>query len=411
MRISRGASFGFAAIMAAVVWCGCPAEGRTHGPFNLYLTYPGDPATTVAVGYQTSGTNDKSVVHYDVAPRDGKRRKYAFESTGTTDTLPGLPVERTFHSVVLTGLQPDTTYYFIAGSRRTGFSEERSFRTLPESGPIRFVAGGDQNVTPLAARLMRETAKHDPAFVIMGGDIAYANGRPENYRRWDRWFEQWDDNLRGADGRMVPVVAAIGNHETNDSESDDPRVLAPFFTRFFHAQAESTYFTRVFAGHTALIVLDSAHVTPHAEQVEWLEGQLDAYDGLPNLIATYHVPLYPSHREYTDSRSVAGRTHWGPLFDRYGLDLGLENHDHTYKRSKPLVASEANEDGTVYLGDGSYGVPPRTVELRPYLERTESRPHFWVIDADDEGLRCRAVDEHGAVFDEVSVAAEAAAVP
>lgn len=397
--------------IAAVCLGGCPAAEGMEKPFNLCLTYPGDPATTIAIGYQTEGSNDRSVVRYDVEPRKGKPRRYAFEAAGTTDTLPGLPVERTFHSVVLTGLEPDTTYYFIAGSRRTGFTEERSFRTLPETGPIRFVAGGDQNVTPSAARLLKEAAELEPQFVVMGGDIAYANGDPANYGRWDRWFKQWDANLTSEDGRMIPIVAAIGNHETNKTGSTDPRVLAPFFTRYFGAQADSTYFTRVFAGHTAIVALDSGHVTPHVDQVDWLRDTLAGYEGLPNVIATYHVPLYPSHRDFQDPRSVNGRTYWGPLFDQYGVDLALENHDHSFKRSRPLRAGEVDPEGTLYLGDGCFGVPPRSVEMRPYLERAESRAHFWLIEADAGGMRCRAIDEHGTVFDEVTVSAEATATP
>ena len=38
---------------------------------------------------------------------------------------------RTLYVGALTGLQPGTTYYFVAGEAINGMSRERSFRTLP----------------------------------------------------------------------------------------------------------------------------------------------------------------------------------------------------------------------------------------------------------------------------------------
>lgn len=52
--------------------------------------------------------------------------------------------------------------------------------------------------------------------------------------------------------------------------------------------------------------------------------------------------------------------HWVPHFDRYRVVTAYENHVHAFKRTKPLYGNYPAEggNGTVYLGDGSYGAIP-----------------------------------------------------
>jgi hypothetical protein len=59
----------------------------------------------------------------------------------------------------------------------------------------------------------------------------------------------------------------------------------------------------------------------------------------------------------------------GALFDRYGVQLAFENHDHTFKRTYPLRAGKLDPRGTVYLGDGCLSEHPRGVfKLRVSLD-------------------------------------------
>ncbi len=49
----------------------------------------------------------------------------------------------------------------------------------------------------------------------------------------------------------------------------------------------------------------------------WDRSQLEQHVGLANKVALYHVPMYPSSREYDAHNSALLRTHWLPLFDWY----------------------------------------------------------------------------------------------
>ena len=120
-------------------------------------------------------------------------------------------------------------------------------------------------------------------------------------------------------------------------------------------------------GKSILIVaLDSGHVVDFAgAQATWLEETLSQSPHITFKFASYHVPLYPSAliggKTWDDDQTSAnarGRKIWVPIFDKYGLTAGFENHVHSFKRSAPMLNSRAKKDGrgVVYFGDGCWGV-------------------------------------------------------
>jgi hypothetical protein len=95
-----------------------------------------------------------------------------------------------------------------------------------------------------------------------------------------------------------------------------------------------------------------------------------------------------------------------PLFERHGVRLAFENHDHAYKRTHPLRGGARAPDGIVYLGDGAWGAPLRVIGQESggtppwYLERGESRRHFILGEIRGAKRHFIMVDEFGEVFDE-----------
>lgn len=382
-----------------------PAAGA---PFNIYLTYPDNPSTSITVNFSLPGDAGKTpggMVKWCTSPHGGDASAYPHTVETEKRSIAELPDKRTLHRANLLELAPDTTYYFIVGDEQ-GFSEERSFHTIPASdAPLRFVTGGDMNVLPLTERLLEQAGKQDPAFCAVGGDIAYVNGRVWQYETWDKWFSNYDRYMRTSDGRMIPMFVAIGNHETNDYETEVPKVRAPFYMAFFgEPQAgDRTYFMRKFGSNIAFLALDSGHVAPHGgAQAAWLAETLSETAAIPYRFAIYHVPLYPSMRPYEGEGSRLGRLYWEPYFDAFNLTTAFENHDHTLKRSKLLSHGQPDEAGVLYLGDGCFGVNPRQVEpeLRPYLEHQEGVGHIWVVDVSTAEIHYRALGDQGQTLDE-----------
>jgi len=378
-------------------------------PINVYLTYRDNPSESIVVNYHLRVRMRDApdpVVYLDTQSRDGEPGAYAEQVVGEKKEMDLLPEWRTINWINLTGLEPDTVYYFIAGDEDNGFTEERSFRTVPaDDAPLRFVTGGDVHVMPRSETMLQRAAEQDPLFCAIGGDIAYVDGRFWDLERWDGWFDNYDRHMRTSEGHMIPILMGIGNHETNRLPTTDPVIKAPFYTAYFGQQQadNKTYFKQQFGENILFLVLDSNHITPHAgEQAAWLAETLAEHRDFRYKFAMYHVPLYPSFRPFETANSVAGRIHWEPLFSAYGLTTAFENHDHTLKRSKLLFNGEISDKGVLYIGDGSMGVNPRIVEdeIRWYLELQSSLPHVWVVDVSNESIRYQAIGEEGGVLDD-----------
>ena len=380
---------------------GCGAQAAP--PFgHPYLTWQGDPCTTMTVNFQAAVTPKTVVLRYDTVSHAGAPDAYSGKVAGVSHQIEGLADKRSVNSVELTGLKPATRYYFAFQKEDGGFSQEYQFETIANDGRlIRFVDGGDMGEDAVVTALCRFAAAQNPAFVVVGGDLAYENGELAEYATVDAWLDIMTETMTAPDGRLIPLVAVIGNHEVNHGNGPKEQ-RAPFYFGYY-PQGGKSYFVRDFGPNLRFIALDSGHVTGHSEQAGWLKEQLQAKGG-KHRIASYHVPLFPSHREFTGGESETGRRVWMPLFDEFHLSLGLEHHDHTFKRSKALRGGEPDPAGTVYLGDGCFGQDPRDVDAsRPYLEKASSTRHFWVVDVGPDKVDCRAIGEDGKVFDECAV--------
>ena len=305
------------------------------------------------------------------------------------------------YHATLQNLRAGTEYKFsIRDDSEKFVSKAQKFRTPPKE-KIRLIAGGDMGYASRElVPILRQAAAKAPDVALIGGDIAYANGKKKNLHRWLSWFKHWQENMVSKEGHLVPMILAIGNHEVSRALFTKQ---APFYFGFFF-QGGKPYFTRQLGAHTALIVLDSDHIYSYSSQREWLQQQLQKYNHSTFKIAMYHVPLYPAHRDFDNSDSVVARQLWLPLFDQYNIDLGLEHHDHVFKRSKRLKNNRVVQDGgTIYLGDGSFGRSPRSVEKRYYIEKALKAKHFWFLEIDAAKIFIQAIDDMGKTLDQFTL--------
>jgi hypothetical protein len=383
-----------------VAWAGFLALTAGAAPRHVYLTWQGDTSRTMTINYQTAGPTAASIVYYDTRPRGGHPPEYRRMAVGNSDEFAGLPEERRVHWVELEGLAPGETYYFIAGSPEHGFTPERKFRTAPSgSQSLRFVTGGDIGVSNDAALLFQQAAKVSPAFGVVGGDLAYANDALTNYTKWDAWLDHWQTNMITPAGYTIPMVLAIGNHEVSGGRA---LTNARFYQQYFAQVHDRTYYSRTFGRNLVLLLLDSGHICPQeGEQAAWLDAQLTAHRDVTHKFAVYHVPLYPSYRAYDGASSAKERQVWLPLFDKHKLTAGFENHDHTFKRTHLLRGNKLDSEGTLYLGDGCWGMPARKVEAqrRWYEAKAASLQHFWQVDVSRSRVEYRAINKEGKIFD------------
>jgi hypothetical protein len=118
------------------------------------------------------------------------------------------------------------------------------------------------------------------------------------------------------------------------------------------------------------------------------------------------VPAYPSYRAPQGGSGKPGtgedqRKHWSPLFEQYNVDVVLEHHDHTFKRTHPLTGGLIDKNGVLYLGDGSWGKlrVPKKGEDRPYLAAVGEAYHMTVHRLEGQQRFHVALEESGKVAD------------
>jgi acid phosphatase type 7 len=402
------------AVLCAVILFVFEAYGqRGFEPLGMQLTWQRDPTSTMTIDWHVEQEHVALALFY--------RRRDTADWTEVAGSTHAFPLSnRQIRRVELTNLGQDTYYEFRIGSEGRTFG----FRTMPREAdrPIRIAIGGDvRHRQEWMDRTNRVAAGHDPDFVVFGGDLAYADSNPRRIGRWYEWFESTMRTLRTSEGRLIPVVAAIGNHEVwSDAyarEEPDPDAFIEefglihgqpkFYFDLFPFPGRPGYNVLDFGEYLSLLILDTEHVNYIAgTQTAWLNFTLAARRHVPHVFPVYHVPAYPSVRAFETLPSARVREHWVPLFERYGVEVAFESHDHAYKRTHPIRQGRIDPEGIVYVGDGAWGVETRPIgrdhpEPAWYLDRAESVRHFVLLTIDGGSRHMSAIDEFGVTFDEL----------
>lgn len=389
-------------LLASLFPCFAVVEDNPFDPPALYLFWEQDPSTTMVIRWHRLDEAKTELFYRPQGQTNWNR------ASGDSWQLP--KSSRDVHSVELSGLKPGEKYEFCFWPGETVFR----FRTLPKTlkEPVRFITGGDIYHEKTWMDAMNAlTGKLNPAFAVIGGDLAYSCGKadvPEKMERWDDYFLSWKQHARTPEGCLVPMVVTIGNHEVPGSwhqAQENAKVYAALFLTPEHR----FYSCLDFGNYLSLFLLDSSHIRPVAgEQTDWLSTSLKQRKSVPHIIPVYHIPAYPSIRP--DSGGENGeitqsiRKNWLPLFEKAGVGVAFENHDHAYKRTFPIRAGKIDSKGIIFLGDGAWGVnlrKPDPAKPRWYIEKTGAIRHFYLVTLYPKARHIVAVDEGGRFFDEV----------
>lgn len=413
-------------------------------PISIFLTWQQDPTTTMTIDWHTTPEDGERPSQVQYAPRDSQEWQTV---QGKNHPFPYS--DRTVHRAEITGLKPGSSYNFRFGAD----SKKYWFRTMPATNakPIRFVTGGDTATGERFQEMNRVAMSHDPDFILWGGDLSYANDNPASVDRWHRWFEDIKKTLISDDGRVVPIIAAIGNHETTSSktpinlieealkENDEKelvRLLGVRETKSLDQLKEDAekrikelegegkqavyyygliafpglpgaYGVLDFGNYLSLVVLNSNHGPNGAvtgAQKEWLEKTLTERAGkFTNIIPVYHVPAYPGYRKYEGGAHRSIRENWVPLFEKHGVRVAFENHDHVYKRTVPILDGKEDPSGIVYIGDGAWGTLRKSthnVDDTWYLTRAEAVRYALVVTLEGDTQSYQMVGDNGEQFDQ-----------
>lgn len=301
------------------------AQSIQRGPY-LQLATP----TGMVVRWRTDQSVD-SVVRYGTTPGN-----LSLSAVGTIGTD---------HEVGLSGLQPDTRYYYSVGTSSGPLAGDSTytFVTGPETGvarATRFWVVGDSGTADAAARAVRDaylnfSGANATDMWLMLGDNAYSDGTDTEYQT--AVFDTYPGLLRQA-----PVWPTLGNHDGHSASSASQS--GPYYDIFtlpkngeaggLASGTEAYYsFDR---SNIHFVVLDSydSDRSPGGSMLSWLGNDL-AVNQQDWLIAFWHHPPYTkgSHDSDSENNLIDMRENALPLLESYGVDLVLSGHSHSYERS------------------------------------------------------------------------------
>jgi hypothetical protein len=377
-------------------------EDTLFQPATLFLTWQRDPTTTMTIQWiGTRGETADTKIAY--APVGSVASIFTGWDVKAPELKPYPMTDFKVFRTELTGLKPGTDYIFRIGKNSATYR----FRTMPAKATdtISFVSGGDCGVNPHAVANNIQAARQDPMFAIVGGDLGYDNGKSVETSL--AFIRNYAKHMIGRDGRLIPMITCIGNHEV-DGGYAKKREKAPFFYALFDGLfPETGHACLDFGDYLSVVLLDTNHTTPiGGDQADWLDKTLKARADHPNVFVVNHVPAYPSYRNPEGKNGKLGtgeenRKHWVPLFEKHRVPVVLEHHDHTFKRTKPLIDGLADDNGVLYLGDGSWGRlrNPQKPDKISYLAASSRDYHLSLHRIQKEERYHLALDENGRVMD------------
>lgn len=392
-------------------------EIASPDPDRIFLSFNGDPATRRGVNWRTDTSIEKAFAEIAIATgnpnfQDGAVRLPAvtekFDMNASYLNKQGIVH---YHSVTFVDLLPDTLYAYRVGDGTKYWSEWIQFRTAAaDDSPFTFLYFGDaqNDIFSRWARVIRmayQTAP-DAQFAIHAGDIVN-HGHTDV--EWAEWF-----NAGAFLHSQLTGVPVCGNHEYRplNQDKNSPKVRSIHWQSQFNLPIdqdvpqpiqESVY--TVEYQNLQIIVLDSNGMI--AEQAAYLEKQLQK-QGFDWRVVTYHHSLYsPKGRDgdnYGEMFSL-----WVPLFNKYGVDLVLQGHDHLYSRGNMDPGLVGRKDaGPVYVttvsGPKQYAMVPEAVKelvdggYKTYKTGTDTQ-YFQAIHVDGGTLSYKAYNAVGKLHD------------
>ena len=338
----------------------------TRGPYlqaatedSMHIVWRVRKDTVPVVRY---GTSWNSLTQELKGPAISVRRK-ASEGASTNGAAPlaSAPSHTLQYEAKITGLKPDTKYYYAVydGTRALSPADaEHSFTTLPTPGtdkPLLMWVVGDsgmankpQEKVHTAMRTWLEKEKRSLDLYIHVGDMAYGEGLDTQFQL--KFFQIYQETLQN-----TVCWPALGNHEGKNSSG--PKGTGPYFDSYIVPMAgesggvpsgtEQYYSFDV--GRAHFICLNSFDTSrkPDGPMARWLKADLEKTKQ-DWLIAFFHHPPYTkgshdSDDAKKDKELVEMRENIMPILESGGVDLVLAGHSHIYERS--------------FLIDGAYGTP------------------------------------------------------
>lgn len=368
-------------------------------PDRIVLLPTATPENSQTVNWRTGPSLTRSVAEIVQATGHPGLHMKARRIEGKPHLLTSHNGTAAHHSLTFDNLEPDTLYAYRVKGDDT-WSEWLQFRTAAaEFKPHEVLYFGDaQNaVKSHFSRVLRQAQRMVPEAMLMIHTGDQVNGSGLRDDEWGEWFDAGGWLFGMTNQLLVP-----GNHEYIKQDNAPRSLMSHWAAQFSmpdngpEAMRDSVYF--VDYQDVRYIALDSQAALQDEDnarlQTEWLEKVLQNNKARWTIVLHHH-PIFSVSQGRDNLRL---RDLWQPLYEKYGVHLVLQGHDHTYGRGRnPL----ADNQGPVYVvsvaGPKMYRV---SEEARRNMGRTaEDRQLFQVISFEKNRLSFRSLTATGELYD------------
>jgi len=325
-------------------------------PRGVRLSLFDDPSTSIAVSWNSDSATE-TTLYYGTTPSDLSLTQTA------TATSQASPLNNTF-TARMTGLTPNTTYYYRVGSvgnehPATG-SPPFEFTTMDGDtcAPYRFILIGDNRAdtdgvgaAPIWPDILAETMAHSPDFFVNTGDMVKNGDDPV----------EWSGFIDASEGgwAYVPSILTVGNHDDDDVSGD-----GAMYNQLFELPRNTTTNTEDYysidIGPVHFVSVNTQMTNPgsteFSDMLAWLTADLGA-TSQPWKIVFFHKAIYSrGNHETGEEDNGSLNANLIPIFDQHNVDLVFNGHSHDYERYAPSKGVDSAFGGsgrTLPAGNGA----------------------------------------------------------
>jgi 3',5'-cyclic AMP phosphodiesterase CpdA len=240
---------------------------------------------------------------------------------------------------------------------------------------------GDRSQYAVAEAMTQYHQQKPFNLAILAGDNIYNNGEIEKI---SAVFERPYQPLLK---QGVKFHACLGNHDIRTANGE-PQV------RYANFNMKGRYYT-FRRDPVQFFALDTNHNADMQTQLAWLEQELSRSDATWKVVFGHH-PIYSSGIYGSNQALIKSLT---PLFQKYGVQLYINGHEHNYERSRPI-------NGTTYLICGG-GAGTRPVERSEWTEYSASKLSFAAYEVYSDRIEISGIGTDNRIFDRGAIALRA----
>jgi hypothetical protein len=373
-------------------------------------------ADTLVVAWQTENQAADFTVSYGSSKKYGQNAVITKGERTIDDPAQGeVPHQRLNYSAELTGLKLGRKYYYRVSGNGRVIAEGYATTRQPRGRKIRFVTFGDNSYGGVSDhRIAYQAYMAKPDFIMNTGDNVYQSGLDHEYAKF--FFPVYDATVAGLELgapllRSVPFYTVLANHDVPGRDAQgreagdftkhsdalgyytamhlprngpatlasptptvcaDPAILQQFQecagNRF--PQMANYSFDN---GDAHFLCLDAnTYVDPTDKALQdWIEQDLAGTDARWKFVV-YHQPAFNVGKEHYKEQQMRVLC---PIFEKHGVDIVLNGHEHTYQRTMPIKFTPIDLTRATHTNTRDRIIPGQLTIDREFNGKDKTRPN------------------------------------